>query len=66
MVFSFNNYFVKLDKDPAGKYNLVIVKITGPAQFDRELIVKTKINSIDSLNEYIGKYIPCSNIPAIH
>lgn len=63
MVFRFNNYFVELDKDPVGKYNMRIIKVTGPARFDRELIVKSKVSSIDSMNELISRYIPGTHIP---
>ena len=64
MVFRFNNYYVELDKDPVGLYNMKIIKITGPAKFDRELIVKSKVTSIDSLNDYIIRYVPGSQLPA--
>ena len=63
MIFRFNNYFVELLKDPIGQYNIKIIKITGPARFDRELIVKSKVASIESLNEYISRYVPQSNMP---
>lgn len=59
MVFYFNNYQVGLNRsENDGKYTITITKITGPASFDRQTIMKTEINSIESLNSCLSKYIP--------
>lgn len=64
MVLCFNNYFVRLEKSMDGTYKMTILKVTGPARFDREEIACTQINSLDSLQQYITEYIPQSHLPS--
>ena len=44
MVFTFNNYYVELTKESGpNTYGVKILKVTGPAHFNRELIVESTI-----------------------
>jgi len=62
MWFSFNNYFIELKKiENSGQYDLRIIKVTGPAIFDRKTILETTIHSIDNLTEVISTHVPNSN-----
>ena len=64
MILCFDNYFVKQEKNAEGGYVMTILKVTGPALFDREVIHKTAISSLESLHDHIQYFIPQSHLRA--